>query len=293
METGGRADAALAAFQVIDSLARNPVSPDPLLARLAIRRGDFDQADQRLHRMVTDRSWPDAEWFLAVSLRTQGRLREAAALPVAKSTVLEGVLLLDAGRWSEAAAFFLRQSRPWDPTKPIIGHQAKNLAFNLTQVATSLAAAGDTGRLAGLADSIAWAGHNSLPAREAHLARYVRGLLLAARGQLTTAADEYRASILSWNEGYTRANYALAQVLLRQNRPREAVAALQPAFRGSLEAANLYLSRTELHELLALAFDAAGERDSAKVHWGAVASAWKSADPPFRQRWATAVLRSH
>jgi DNA-binding SARP family transcriptional activator/TolB-like protein len=292
MEVGGREDAALAAFQVMDSLSRDPASPDPLLARLAIRRGDFDQADQRLHRMVAERSWADAEWFLAVSLRTQGRLAEAAALPITKASVLHGVLLLDAGRWGEAAAFFQRQSRPWDPTKPIIGHQAKNLAFNLTQVATSLAAAGDTGRLARLADSIAWAGNHCLPAREAHLARYVRGLLLAARGQLPQAAEEYRASILSWNEGYTRANYALAQTLLRLNRPREAIAALQPAFRGSLEAANLYVSRTELHELLAQSFDAAGERDSARVHWGAVARAWKSADPPFRQRWATAVLRS-
>ena len=292
LEIGGNDDAARAAQQVMDSLSGGPVSPDPMLARLAIRRGDFAEADQRLRRMVTERSWGDAEWFLAISLRTQGRLREAAALPIARSTVLRGVLLLDAGSWGESAGFFQRQSEPWDRTKPMVGHLAKNLAFNLTQVATSLAAAGDTGRLARLADSIAWAGSHTLPAREAHLAPYVRGLLFAARGQLTAAADQYRASILSWNEGYTRANYALAQALLRLHQPREAIAALQPAFRGSLEAANLYVSRTELHELLAQAFDAAGERDSAKVHWGAVASAWQTADPQFRQRWATAVQRS-
>ena len=63
---------------------------------------------------------------------------------------------------------------------------------------------------------------------------------------------------------------------------------MQPAFRGSLEAANLYITRTELHELLAQAFDAAGERDSATAHWRAVESAWRNADPQFRTRWEAA-----
>jgi len=292
LEWAGREEAALAGFRVMDSIVRGGTSPDPLRVRLAIRRGDFADADLRLRRMVAEHTWADAEWFLAISLRNQGRLQEAAALPIARSTVLQGVLLLDRGRWREAAAYFERQSRPWDPASPIVGHQAKNLAFNLTHVATSLAAAGDTTRLARLADSIAWAGGRSLPAREAHLARYVRGLLLAARGQLAPAAEEYRASILSWNEGYTRVNYALGQVLLRQGHPREAITALQPAFRGSLEAANLYVSRTELHELLAQAFDAAGQRDSAVVHWRAVATAWRVADPEFRTRWETARQHS-
>ena len=80
-------------------------------------------------------------------------------------------------------------------------------------------------------------------------------------------------------------------MLLRLNRPREAVAALQPAFRGSLEAANLYITRTELHEMLAQAFDAAGLRDSATVHWWAVETAWRNADPQFRPRWEVARRR--
>jgi tetratricopeptide (TPR) repeat protein len=291
LELETRDDATLAAFHVADSLAPGG-SPDPLRARLAIRRGDFVEADQRLRRMVAERSWADAEWYLAISLRNQGRLREAAALPIARSTVLQGVLLFDRGRWREAAAYFQHQAQPWYPTRPIVGHQAKNMAFNLTHVATCLAAADDTGRLARLADSIAWAGGHSLYAREAHLARYVRGLLFAARGNLASAAAEYRGSILSWNEGYTRVNYALAQVLLRLGRPREAITALQPAFRGSLEAANLYVSQTDLHELLAQAFDAAGLHDSAVVHWRAVETAWRHADAEFRDRWETARQRS-
>jgi predicted Zn-dependent protease len=104
--------------------------------------------------------------------------------------------------------------------------------------------------------------------------------------------EEYRKAVFSWTQGYTRVNYELAKALLAVRRPRDAIAALQPAFRGSLEAANLYITRTELHELLAQAFDAAGERDSAIVHWRAVESAWRNADPPFRARWEIARQRA-
>ena len=45
------------------------------------------------------------------------------------------------------------------------------------------------------------------------------------------------------------------------------------ALRAEIDAANLYVTRTELHELLARAFDAAGERDSAAVHYRAVVNA--------------------
>ena len=59
---------------------------------------------------------------------------------------------------------------------------------------------------------------------------------------------------------------------------------LQPALRGSLESSQLYVSRTELHELLARAWDAAGGRDSAAAHYAWVANAWKAADPALSPR---------
>ena len=51
-----------------------------------------------------------------------------------------------------------------------------------------------------------------------------------------------------------------------------------------MDASNLYVSRTELHELLAESFDRAGMRDSAAVHYSAVAKAWRRADPAFHAR---------
>ena len=71
---------------------------------------------------------------------------------------------------------------------------------------------------------------------------------------------------------------------MRLHKPREAIAYLSPALRGPIEAQNLYVSRIELHALLAQAWDSAGQRDSAVVHYNAVARAWSAADPSFKAR---------
>ena len=91
--------------------------------------------------------------------------------------------------------------------------------------------------------------------------------------------------------GFTRVNYELARSLLRLGRAREAVSALQPALRGDLEAGALYLTHTELHELLAQAFDSAHMPDSAAVHYRAVVKAWEHADPEFARRREAAQRR--
>ena len=65
---------------------------------------------------------------------------------------------------------------------------------------------------------------------------------------------------------------------------RNTLAILQPALRGEIDASNLYVTRTELHELLAESYDRAGQRDSAAVHHRAVVRAWRRADPVFHAR---------
>ena len=51
-----------------------------------------------------------------------------------------------------------------------------------------------------------------------------------------------------------------------------------------MDASNLYISRTDLHELLAEAFARTGQSDSAAVHYQKVVSAWRRADPQFHAR---------
>jgi hypothetical protein len=63
----------------------------------------------------------------------------------------------------------------------------------------------------------------------------------------------------------------------------DAIAVLRPALRG-LEAASFYTTHAELHEALGRAFEAAGQTDSARVHYGRVLEAWQDADPDFHDR---------
>lgn len=279
----GRLAEARAQLLQADSLHRGAIDLDLELAMLAIRGGDFAAADSALRVLMRDRSREtasEAGWFLALSLRAQGRWREALAQATTQGPSLQGATsLFEMGRYREAAAAY----RAWDahivndPQLP--GLYAKQHVWMLTHIATCLAAAGDTGQLPALADSVAAVGERSSFGRDPRLHHYVRGLLWRARGDLPRAVAEFGASVWSWTDGYTRENYELSRALLDLGRPAEAIYPLQAALRGDLQSSNLYVARTELHELLARAFEAAGQRDSATAHYRAVASAWAHADP--------------
>ena len=88
--------------------------------------------------------------------------------------------------------------------------------------------------------------------------------MFVARRRDEEAVREFQAAIHSPNIGFTRVNYELARALLRLGRPADAVDTLQSSLRGEIDASNLYITRTDLHELLAEAFDRAGQRDSAE-----------------------------
>jgi tetratricopeptide (TPR) repeat protein len=276
----------------------------------AIRMGDFAAAD-RLFRTglqagnaLTQRN---ALWAQIISLRYQGQMSSAvevarrfraaetvsaarplgAASPEARPL---GAALDDAGRHREAAAVFDSIAK-WRAPDEGDSWAGRDRAWSLTHAAYALAAAGDTARLGALADTIAAQGAKSASGRDQRLHYYVRGLLLVARNDLPAAESAFRNAIWSTTIGYTRANADLARVLLRLGKPREAVAVLQPALRGKLDASNYYVTHTELHDLLGRAWDAVGVPDSAAAHLELVARAWANGDPPFRQRAAVASAR--
>jgi hypothetical protein len=150
------------------------------------------------------------------------------------------------------------------------------------------AAAGRLELTAHLADSAEAIGRNSLYGRDRLLHFYLRGLLASAAGDHRAAADFFRRSIFSWTFGFTRANLELARSLLAIGRAGEAIPAAQSALRGGWDGSNLYVSRTELHEVLAQAFDATGQRDSAAVHYALVERSWRLADPMLTDRYERA-----
>jgi hypothetical protein len=155
-------------------------------------------------------------------------------------------------------------------------------------MADALASMGDTIRLSALADSVRTLAEASGFARDARLHYHIRGLLLASRGYSFEAAQAFEKAMGSpamASAAPTRA----AGAWLRLKRPKDAIPLLQSAIRGSFEGGNLYLTRSELHERLAVAWEAAGGRDSVAAHYRQVVRAWEKADSLLIPRRAAAA----
>ena len=310
LEHSGRFDMALAAY---DSVARLSSSAgDDIREHMGvdIRRGAFAEANalvgSKQRHAPPGVRW-EALWWGSTILRHQGRLRDALALARAMgamgggsetslaglsydATLIRAQVLLEMGHAREAASLFDSLATfSGDPR--LRSRYARYLCWMLTLRATALAAAGDTALLQRLADSLEILGQQSSYGRDRRLFHHIRGLLFVARGRQAQAAREFRQAVWSLTYGYTRTNLELARALMTLGRPRDAIAVLEPAFHGPLDASNLYVTHTELHEMLARAFDAAGQRDSAIAHYRWVVGAWRNADPEFQPRVAAA--RAH
>jgi Flp pilus assembly protein TadD len=268
--------------------------------------GDFEAADRELRR-IAELSGPDrraaAYWNLVLSLRRQGRFGEALEAARDYRLTVQAAypsytphdfsfhyaqVLFELGRFRESAALF--DSIASAPVGVSPSHRARGRATMLAMGATALAATKDTARFAMRIDTVRLLGSGTSMARVSKLHHYVRGLLLASRGNDEEAVAEFRRALTAPAE-VTRINQELARALLRLGRPLDAVHVLQPAVRAPIEYVRLYTNLTELEELLAQAWDAAGARDSALVHYRAVLHAWQHADPILQDRIAAVRAR--
>jgi tetratricopeptide (TPR) repeat protein len=219
-------------------------------------------------------------------------VRTAAATghPPVWAAVLEAQVQLELGSARQAATLWRGMAADgYEPDSP--SRTARHRAWTLTQAASAQVMAGDTVGLVLLADSIGAFGSQSAYGRDPLLHHYVRGLLLAGRGDHEAAAAAYRRALFSTTSGYARINLELGRSLLALGQPLQAAEILGAALRGPLDAANLYVSRTELHELAGRAWLEAGRPDLAAVHYQWVANAWTGSDPLFASRQLTVQHR--
>ena len=285
---------------------RRAVEIDPALqgtanyyAYHAMRRGEYESTDRALGEIVRTGSperQAEANWYRAISLREQGRFAEALHVIRTHHTLMVGLnpnvprgqfllpvaqAMFELGRHRESIALFDSAGnsyRGWPAS-----FEARYRTWTLGLAANPLAALNDTTALNARADLARKYGEMSLLVRDRRMHHYLRGLVLAARGDNNGAIAEYRRAVTWPAFGYTRIDYELGRALLAEGRPKEAIPVLQPAMR-EFEATALYVTRTEVRELLGRAWDAAGSRDSAIVHYRAVVRAWQRADPRLRAR---------
>jgi tetratricopeptide (TPR) repeat protein len=277
---------------VIDSAAAlQAESTINMWARHWIRAGRFDRLDPMLSEHLAS-SGPQGRllFWSALSLRNQSRFDDALAVarrfrsiaaepgdarnsaPVSAS--LEAQVLMESGKPVAAAALY-DSIAAWRLAAQPEPAYASSRIWMLTQVAAAKAAAGDTSGVAALRDSVEALGRRTYSERDRRLHYHLRGLEASLRNDVDAAIGHFQRAMYSTTIGYSRTNYELAKAYLRRNQPRDAIAVLRPATRGVvLEGPNLHLTLAEVHALLAQAFTAAGEADSAKVH-----AAWMRPSP--------------
>jgi DNA-binding SARP family transcriptional activator/TolB-like protein len=303
-----------------DSAAR--ISPEvargsSLDVRVALRSGDFAEAKRLLDARSSDvdpESRKDALWWRIILRRNQGMLisadsaalswcrlatrDNAPAAAIASCTLARGPVLFERGDYRTTAheyekiAGTLVSGWPNDPVANVKSIMARNRSWMWTHAANAYAYAGDTTNLKRLADSVESWGRLSGYGRDQRLHFHLRGLLASARGQHQDAVSLYRKALFSLQDGYTRTNLELGRELITIGKPAEAVSVLRPALRGPIQANSLYVTLTEIHEQLAIAFERTTQRDSAAFHYRWVAAAWRNADQPLRARGLDALLRS-
>jgi DNA-binding SARP family transcriptional activator/tetratricopeptide (TPR) repeat protein len=279
----------------------NPLETSPgYLARRSILVEDYARAARDLAPFANSPRPDDLDeafWLQSIALRGQGRLDEAvklARLRLASGDLGNAMIALETGNFRAAVSAFAFRNRsdesPWPPAV-----QARQMTWKKTLLGMALAAAGDTLAVRRLADTVEYWGKRSLYGRDPRIHHYLRGMLLVAQRRDAEAAAELRLGMDSPSYGFTRINYELGRTLMRLNRPAEAVPVVRAALHGDIDASNLYMTRTDLHELLAQAFDSLRTRDSAAVHYRAVLKAWEHADPLYharRERARVALARN-
>src|SRR5690348_2031939 len=299
-----RGDEALAAQRRADGLRANNEEDAMLPVSVAMRAARFDQVDRLLRALIDS---GDAglkgrgEWEYVISLRYQGRFREALAVArryrrentvpafPAAAAAPEAQVLFEMGRVREAAGLFESVAVGWPASSPAVA--ARNRAWYLTHAATAWAAAGDRAALARLADRVEAAGRESNYGRDPLLHHYVRGLEAELAGRPAEAAAAFQRAVYSGTQGFSRNGLELGRALEASGRPADAVRVLQAALKGPQSASGMYATQTELHEALAQAFDAIAARDSAAAHYRWVLAAWTHPDPILRRRRDAARAR--
>ena len=291
-------DSAAAYDALRRSVASGGGDPGHSRIRIGLAFGKYEDVEREVRPLLASSAtseWADGANYLLFALRNEGRLRDAIelhqtgwlagfpAVPRNPNDFDAGILALERGDGHAAAAIFREKARRMQP-RWSSGLKGRVQTWNRTLEAMALAAAGDTAGVQALIDTVEASGKRSAYGRDQKSHHYLRGLMFAARGRDDDAVREFRAAVHSPNFGFTRVNYELGRALLRLGRPTEAVETLQSSLRGEIDASNLYITRTDLHELLAQAFAAAGQPDSAAVHYRAVVSAWRQADPMYQPR---------
>jgi DNA-binding SARP family transcriptional activator len=257
---------------------------------ILLRAGDFETLSHVLEvRLASGNRDEEAEarflhWRL---LREQGRFRESLEFTRRHrdmGLVMRAQSLADVGQLSEAVALWDSAAAALHPgPEPATSVAAMRAGYRIRAV-DLLAELRDTVGLARQLPLVSADAALSGRERIRRLDQHARGMMLLARGDTVAACPALRRALFSATDGYVGTFLAVGRACLAAGRPTEAIPALRGILRGPVGASGTAGNFTQARELLARAFLAAGNRDSAAAYVRRVSDAWARADMPLRTR---------
>lgn len=307
----GNYEGALAAMDSAGPLASDRFAHLGYYTDIWMRRGEFDRIDRHWQEMLRA---PDVErqeealWFLMKSYREQGRFNDAMAAarafrmqrndriheknvqplydPTWGDRLNEAIILLEIGRAREAGALFEKIAT--QDRRPINSQQARSRAWHFNHAATAYAQAGDTAKLRVLYDSVRLNADRTSNNTMRGLHHYVRGLRLSLAGKDREALAAFLAA-----PPMRRVQYQRARTYLALNMPDSARAELKRALAGPHHHFGLYLTQSDIQELLGTTYERLNQPDSARALYEQLVRAWRRADPILYPRRAQVRARLH
>ncbi|MGE0552228.1 MAG: BTAD domain-containing putative transcriptional regulator [Gemmatimonadales bacterium] len=274
-----RADSALARAgedstgKAVREIGRAVILGDP--NRVAARcRGESGEPEIRLACLRATRALGQLRAALVLA-RSRGPSATGTAMP---DTVATLMLDLEAGRPFLAAESFRRLAE--QTALGADGRAAAAAAGYYSLAALALHRTNDSLRVRPIEATITTLEQRSASGRRARLSAAARGLLAAEAGRLEDALVTLEGA-RGWPADYPFLELTLARFALDAGRPAAALGPLRAAIRSRPSRWGSAVNRGELRALLAEAFAALAETDSARVHYEWVARAWRDADPPL------------
>lgn len=302
----GEAEAALRAAEALPSLTFSGISSYDGLGKingglldLWMALGEYDRITEyfvglerewaRSGTPAND-AWTIGAWRREV-MRQRGQLHSARQVPRAPVEPTDSVVYLLQDARDLAASGDLRGAVRLYDSLAAVAHESQGTpaAINrrvrsvyLMYAAEPLAELGDTAGLRQLVASVRELVPEEPSVRDEAPLHHVTGIWLLATGHPAKAESEFRAALYSPVQGHTWTNVGLARALMRQGRAREAIPPLNAALRRrspSFVAMGAYAPRPVVYDHLAVAWEMAGEPDSARAARSRRDRLWTGHDP--------------
>jgi DNA-binding SARP family transcriptional activator/TolB-like protein len=264
----GRFGEALVAEQRATRVSDTPQYHHMQMVRHLLMARRYAEADSAIAKLRQDSTARAQQWVRELrgmlAMERGSRAPDGTDVPLQSGDSLQARRLMAAHTHPPFGSQRTSIASPNLSVRP--SQEARQFTLQHMQFANAIGFAADTTLLRILADSIEMIGGQSFAGRDRVMHHHVRGII-AMRASDWASAERHFASVTQFTTwGAMRTLLLQARAQIAQGRGRDAIRTLRAAYAVPLEGHVTYVPRSELDDVMAMAFERTGERDSARVY---------------------------